>query len=131
MSAPPAKADTRPLVLVVDDQPANIQVLYALLKDEYNVCMALNGADALGICRAQHPALVLLDIEMPGMGGYEVCRQIKRDAALSGIAVIFASGHLDPRVLSDSLALGAAGSISKPYDAGVVRETVRTSLAPA
>jgi CheY-like chemotaxis protein len=129
MNGSTAPSKSKPLVLVVDDQPANIQVLYALLKDDYDVCMALNGADALGICRAQRPVLVLLDIEMPGMGGYEMCRQLKDDPALRGTTVIFASGHLDPHVQAQGIALGAAGFISKPYTASVVREMVRSSLA--
>ena len=115
----------RPLVLLVDDQPVNIQVLYALLKNEYEVCMALNGADALAICRAQAPAVMLLDIEMPGMDGYEVCRQLKLDAAIRDITVIFVSGHIDPALHARALATGGADFLIKPFSADLVLAAVR------
>ncbi|WP_426105704.1 response regulator [Massilia sp. TSP1-1-2] len=121
----PRSAQARPLVLLVDDQPVNIQVLYAMLKDEYEVCMALNGADALAICREQAPAVLLLDIEMPGMDGYEVCRQLKGDAALCAIPVIFVSGHLDPELHARALALGGADFLVKPFSADLVQDSVR------
>ena len=118
----------KPLVLVVDDQPANIQVLYALLMAECEVCMALTGVEALALCAARPPDLILLDIEMPGMGGYEVCRRLKADPALQDIPIVFVTGHLDPEVEVMGFAEGGADFITKPFHANVVVARVRTQL---
>jgi CheY-like chemotaxis protein len=71
----------RSKLLVVDDQPINIQVLYQTFSADYDVCMATNGEQALKVCAEQNPDLILLDIEMPGMNGYEVCLRLKADSA--------------------------------------------------
>lgn len=118
----------KPLVLVVDDQPANIQVLYALLMAECEVCMALNGEEALALCAARPPDLILLDIEMPGMSGYEVCRRLKADLALQDIPIVFVTGHLDPEVEVRGFAEGGADFITKPFHANVVMARVRTQI---
>ena len=77
-------------VLIVDDTPDNISVMTALLEDEYRLKVANSGERALAIARSANPPdLILLDIMMPGMDGYEVCRQLKSDPATRDIAVIF------------------------------------------
>ncbi|MES2318470.1 MAG: diguanylate cyclase [Pseudomonadota bacterium] len=121
-------AVAKPLVLVIDDQPANIQVLHALLMADFDVCMALNGEDALALCAARPPDLILLDIEMPGMGGYEVCRRLKADPVLQDIPVVFVTGHLDPEVEVKGFAEGGADFITKPFHANVVLARVRTQI---
>lgn len=121
-------AIAKPLVLVIDDQPANIQVLHALLMAEFEVCMALGGADGLALCAVRPPDLILLDVEMPGMGGYEVCRRLKADPVLQDIPVVFVTGHLDPAVEVRGFAEGGADFITKPFHANVVLARVRTQI---
>lgn len=68
----------RAKILLVDDQALNIQVLYQAFSADHDLCMATSGAQALEVCASQQPDLILLDIEMPGMDGYEVCRRLVR-----------------------------------------------------
>lgn len=79
----------RPKLLVVDDQRINILVLNELFRNDCEVFMATNGEQALQICRAQLPDLVLLDVQMDGIDGFEVCRRLKADAESRNIPVIF------------------------------------------
>jgi diguanylate cyclase (GGDEF)-like protein len=118
----------RPRLLVVDDQPANVQALYQAFAADHQVLMATAGEQALAVCRAKLPDLVLLDIEMPGMNGYEVCRLLKDNAATRDIPVIFVTGHNDEAAETLGLDLGAADFISKPINPRIVRARVRTQL---
>ena len=119
---------TRPLILVVDDQPANIQILYALLMAEYDVCMALGGADALSVCAGSRPDLILLDVVMPGIDGYAVCSRLKADPSMSDIPVIFVTGHLDHEQEVRGFAVGGVDFITKPFHASIVMARVRTQI---
>ena len=76
-----ASAGRRPRLLVVDDQPVNIQAIYQVFAADHQVLMATNGAQALALCASQQPDLVLLDVVMPGMDGHEVCRRLQSDPA--------------------------------------------------
>lgn len=107
-------------VLVVDDEPINITLLAQILKGHYKVKVAKDGERALSICRSAPPDLVLLDVMMPGIDGFEVCRQLKADAATADIPVVFVTGKSDPAEQADGMALGAAGYLAKPVDAAVV-----------
>jgi diguanylate cyclase (GGDEF)-like protein len=118
----------KPRLLIVDDQPANIQALYQVFAADYQVFMATSGPQALGLCRDQQPDLVLLDIQMPGMDGFEVCRQIKADAALQDLPVVFVTAHSEPQVETQGLEIGAVDFISKPFNPAVVRARVKTHL---
>ena len=118
----------KPLILVVDDQAVNIQILHALLMEEFDVCMALNGADALAVCAASRPDLILLDVVMPNVDGYTVCSQLKADATTRHIPVIFVTGHLDREQEERGFAVGGADFITKPFHAGVVLGRVRALL---
>ena len=118
----------RPLVLVVDDQPMNIQALYEILKDDYDVCMATSGQQALVVSEARSPDLILLDVMMPGMDGYEVCRRLKRNQATTSTPVVFVTAQNDPAEEAQALDEGAADFISKPFHEKVVRARVRTQL---
>jgi putative two-component system response regulator len=75
--------------LIVDDTPENLQVLYRALENDYQIFAATNGKEALAIATSHSPDLILLDILMPGMDGFEVCRQLKEDDSLRNIPVIF------------------------------------------
>jgi len=120
--------DRKPKLLVVDDQPANIQVLHRAFSAEYQVFMATNGPQALAVCREQHPDLVLLDVVMDGMDGHEICRQMRADPNTRDIPVIFVTAHNDPVQETKGLDLGAVDFISKPINPDVVRARVRTHI---
>lgn len=120
--------ERRPRLLVVDDQPANVQLLYQAFAADHQVLMATGGEQALAVCHAKQPDLVLLDVEMPGMSGYEVCRLLKENAATRDIPVIFVTGHSDEAAETLGLDLGAADFISKPINPRIVRARVRTQL---
>ena len=124
----PIASASRPKLLVVDDQPINIQVLYQLFAADCQVFMATNGAQALQVCRDKRPDLVLLDVVMPGMDGYEVCRQLKADETLRHIPVIFVTAHDDPEQETMGLDLGAVDFIAKPVNPKVVQARVKTQL---
>ncbi|HXA48599.1 MAG TPA: response regulator, partial [Burkholderiaceae bacterium] len=118
----------RPLLLVVDDQPSNIQTLYEIFKDECEVCMATSGADAITFCQTRQPDLILLDVVMPEMGGYAVCRHLKSDPATKDIPLIFVTAQNDPQEEAQGFDEGAVDFISKPFHANVVKARVRTHL---
>ncbi len=118
----------RPRLLVVDDQPVNIQALHQVFAADCQVLMATSGAQALALCRDKQPDLVLLDVQMPGMDGYELCAQLKADALLNTIAVIFVTSNNRPEDETRALEAGAADFITKPFNPVVVRARVRAQL---
>lgn len=124
-------ADTdKKLVLVVDDTPANIAAVTGALKASYRTKIATNGERALELARgADRPDLVLLDVLMPGMDGFEVCRRLKADPATSDIPVIFLTGKTDPIYEARGFEAGAMDYIRKPFPPDVVLARVRTQLA--
>jgi diguanylate cyclase (GGDEF)-like protein len=117
-----------PRLLVVDDQRANVQVLYQAFSADHKIFMATNGEQALQICEKQHPDLVLLDVVMPGMDGFEVCRRLKATTATADIPVIFITAHNDEETETRGLDLGAVDFISKPINPRIVRARVKTHL---
>ena len=124
----PAPAVRTPSVLVVDDQVANIQVLYALLGGEFDVRMATNGEDALRLIDSSPPDLVLLDIQMPGMTGHEICRRLKASDATLHIPIIFVTAHDTAEDETQCFRLGAVDFIAKPINPDVARARVRTHV---
>jgi len=123
-----ADAKEKPRLLVVDDQPINIQALYQAFCADHKVLMATGGEQALVVCAAQRPDLVLLDVMMPGMDGHEVCRRLKADAATRDTPVIFVTAHNDEAAETLGLELGAVDFISKPINPRIVRARVKTHL---
>lgn len=121
-------ADKRPCLLVVDDQPINIQALYRIFAPDHRVLMATSGAKALALCKEDPPDLVLLDVEMPELDGYEVCARLKADEATRNIPVIFVTSHTDADEETRGLELGATDFIAKPVNPAVVRARVKTHL---
>jgi len=115
-------------LLLVDDQPVNIEVLYRALAGHHRVIMATSGEQALALCRDDPPDLVLLDVVMPEIDGHEVCRRLKADPATSTIPVIFVTAHSDPSEEARGLELGAVDFIAKPISPAVVRARVKTHL---
>lgn len=118
----------KPKLLVVDDQPINIQVMYRCFAGDYQVFMATNGDQALSIARSNPPDLILLDVVMPGLDGFEVCKRLKADESTSHIPVIFVTAHTDPAQETHGLNLGAVDFIAKPVNPDVVRARVKTHL---
>jgi diguanylate cyclase (GGDEF)-like protein len=118
-----------PSLLVVDDIPENIHGLLEALKDEYRIMVACNGAQALDAVQgAAPPDLVLLDIMMPGIDGYEVCRRIKATSLGNRIPIIFVTVIDETADKVRGLELGAADYITKPFDIDEVRARIRTHL---
>lgn len=119
----------KPTILVVDDTPDNIDLLCAVLADGYRTKVALNGERALKIAAgADQPDLILLDVMMPGMSGYEVCRALKADPATAHIPVIFVTAMSEEADEQQGLAMGAVDYITKPISAPIVLARVRSQL---
>lgn len=118
----------RPKLLIVDDQPINIQVLYQLFSKDHQVFMATTGKQALALSVSQQPDLVLLDVVMPDMDGYEVCAQLKADPLTRGIPVIFVTANTDEASEERGLDVGAVDFISKPVNPKIVRARVATHM---
>lgn len=116
-------------ILIVDDTPENIDVLSGVLRPHYKVKAAVSGEKALKISGGEKPPnLILLDVMMPEMDGYEVCRRIKEDEATKEIPVIFVTGMSDAAEIEKGFALGAVDYMTKPIDPTRVLETVAKHL---
>lgn len=116
-------------VLVVDDQPINLQILAEALHNEYDVRIANNGERAIEIARKDDkPDLILLDVMMPGLDGFEVCRRLKSDPATCNIPVIFVTAKSDASDEALGLKIGAIDYISKPFSIPVVKARVSIHL---
>jgi putative two-component system response regulator len=125
MDSPVRKAT----ILAVDDTPENLDVVKGLLSDDYIVKAATSGAMALKIVEKQRPDLVLLDIMMPGMSGYEVCEQLKANPDTRDIPVIFLTAMEQTTDEAQGFELGAADYITKPVNPPILQARVRTHLA--
>ena len=124
-----AKAATQKTILVVDDTPINIGVISGALKDIYKTKVATNGEKALAIASGdEKPDLILLDVMMPGMDGYEVCRRLKADPNTQNIPVIFLTGQTGTDDETRGFEVGAVDYIHKPFSEAVVKARVRTHL---
>ena len=118
-------------VLVVDDTPDNLSLMASLLKDQYRVKLANNGEKALAAVRGPSPPdLILLDIMMPGMSGYEVCEQLKQDPATQRIPIIFLTAMTAAEDEKKGLDLGAADYITKPIRPADVRAAIERAMRP-
>lgn len=126
--APGTPYPERPKLLVVDDQPVNIQVLYQVFSGSCEVFMATSGQQALDVCRQKSPDLVLLDVVMPDMDGIEVCRKLKAEPETSDIPVIFVTSQDSPEEETLGLEAGAVDFITKPINPSVVKARVKTHL---
>ncbi len=116
-------------ILIVDDTPANLHVLMELLEPAgYAVLAARSGDKALDIAAKALPDLVLLDVNMPGMDGYEVCRRLKADKQTCGIPVVFVTADGGQEVETAMRAAGGADVLRKPYDQADLLETVQAQM---
>lgn len=116
-------------ILIVDDEPANLRVLKEILKDNYRLVFAKSGADALRVVDQQRPDLILLDIMMPDMTGFEVCQTLKNDPIFVAIPIIFVTALNDEQDEAQGFAIGGVDYITKPVSPAVVEARVRTHLS--
>jgi len=122
-------AAEKKLVLVVDDAPANLQAVRSILKDEFKIRLATTGAKALDLVKAKpQPDLILLDVTMPEMDGYEVCEILKATPEARDIPVIFLTGKTETEDETKGFEVGAVDYIHKPFSPAVVKARVHTHL---
>jgi CheY-like chemotaxis protein len=115
-------------ILVVDDTPVNLTVMAALLSPLYRVRVVASAEQALAVASAALPDLILLDVMMPVMDGYEVCRRLQHDPRTHGIAIMFVTATTQPEDEERGLKLGALDYISKPISPALVLARVATQL---
>ena len=118
-----------PVILLVDDNPQNLQVLGKLLQEEkYKIEFALNGESALGWLKNKQFDLILLDLHMPGMNGFEVCRRIRSDKTVKEIPIIFLSAESERESILKGFEVGAQDYVTKPFDSRELLARVKTQL---
>ena len=120
--------DDRPTILVIDDTPANLSLLNQLLRQHYRVILANSGIKGLALAASARPDLILLDIMMPEMDGYEVCKRLKAEAASARTPVIFLTAKMEVADEEQGFELGAVDFIHKPITPSIVLARVRTHL---
>ena len=126
MNQPPKRL---PVILAVDDESTNLQLLRQILQDRHSLLFAKDGPRALELAAKEQPDLILLDVMMPDMTGYEVCRRLKADPATAGIPVIFVTALTDSTDEVDGFEAGAVDYITKPVSPAVVKARVRLHLS--
>lgn len=128
-SSPTPGNSSRPAVLLVDDDALSLQMLSASLQGlDYQLICTIKPADALRFARDRKPHLVLLDVMMADMDGFEVCRRLRSDDQTKDLSIIFLSSLQDPRDRIQGIELGAVDFITKPFDAAEVRARVRRQV---
>jgi len=118
----------RPKILIIDDTPANLQTLGRALTNEYDLHIATSGGDGLKLASEIRPDLVLLDIMMPEMDGYEVCRRLKADENLECIPVVFVTALSDLDAEAKGLELGAVDYLTKPINVNIARHRIHNLI---
>jgi diguanylate cyclase (GGDEF)-like protein len=118
-----------PLVLIVDDVAKNLQVLGTILsKQNYKIAAANNGEQAIKIANTTLPDLILLDIMMPGISGYEVCARLKKDPRTKDISIIFLTAKIEPEDIVKGFEAGAVDYVAKPFNSTELLARVKTQL---
>ena len=127
-----AQDGARPVILAVDDAEDLLALIGKALSTEYEVKLAADGGDALTFAaQAPQPDLILLDVEMPGATGFEICQLLKEDPATARIPVIFLTGKTEPAEQIEGLDVGAVDYLTKPINGKLLLARVRTHLALA
>ena len=119
----------RATVLVVDDTPANLTLMAHVLNKHYRVQLAVSGGKALDIARRQPPDLILLDVMMPELDGFEVCRRLKADPRTGHVPVIYLTALTQPEDETAAFEAGGADFVTKPFNPATLLARVRTQLA--
>ena len=116
-------------ILIVDDIPSNVQILAAILKDDYNIKVATSGIRAIEIANIEpHPDLILLDVVMPETDGYDVCISLKQALNTKDIPIIFVTANNETSDEEKGLSIGAVDYITKPVNPAIVKARVKTHL---
>lgn len=115
-------------ILIVDDTEENIDILIEAFGNEYDIAVAMDGETALESLEEEIPDIILLDIMMPDMDGYEVCRRIKENKQLSKVPIIFLTAMTDIDSKLKGFELGAADYITKPFDISEIKTKVNSNL---
>jgi CheY-like chemotaxis protein len=116
-------------ILIVDDAPPNLRVLVEMLMNDYEISVATNGPEALEIAKSDHPPnLILLDIMMPDMDGYEVCRRLRDDEITRDVPVIFVTANTDDKTLKDAFEAGGTDYVRKPVNRVEIQARVKSAL---
>jgi len=118
----------RPIILVVDDAAANLTLCRGILGDEYDVRLAKSGKMALTALTQFRPDVILLDIEMPDMSGFDVMAAINKRTELLHVPVIFVTSHATEQLVVKAVELGAFSYVVKPFDVDVLRTKIRLAL---
>jgi adenylate cyclase len=130
IGSPVQSSSNNSVILIVDDTPENVDVLAGVLREHYQIKVALNGPKALKIAQSDPaPALILLDVMMPEMDGYEVCHQLQSEERTRRIPVIFVTAKSEVEDEAQGFGLGAVDYITKPVNPAIVLARVRTQLA--
>lgn len=116
--------NSKPVIMIVDDEIANIELVGAMLEQEYEILFARSGEQALNVARRSTPDLILLDVVMPGLDGYETCRLLKQDPGLADVPVIFTTGRNGIEDEERGLAAGAIDYVTKPVQPISLRHRV-------
>lgn len=120
--------EKRPTILVVDDASAMLTLYRGLLSNEYDVRLAKSGTMALAALSKTHPDVILLDIEMPDMSGFEVMEAIQKKPNYSDIPVIFVTSHATEKLVVRAVEYGAYSYVVKPFDAETLYDKIRLAL---
>jgi CheY-like chemotaxis protein len=115
-------------VLVVDDQPVNIQIIHQILNADYQIFMATSGAQAISLCQSNPPDLILLDVVMPELDGLATCRLLKQQPQLAQIPVIFVTGLHSQEEENQCWQAGAADFVLKPVNAMTLKHRIKNQL---
>lgn len=118
----------KPVILIVDDEIANIELMGAVLEEEYEILFARSGDQAIEVARKAPPDLILLDVVMPGLDGYETCRRMKQDPALAGVPIIFTTGLDSIEYEVRGLSAGAIDYVTKPVQPVSLRRRVSNHI---
>jgi len=120
--------DRRKTIMIVDDTEMNIDILVEALQDDYELIVAINGLVAIELLEEQKPDLILLDIIMPEMNGYDVLKTLKKNPHLERIPVILLSAITDSDSKTKGFSLGAVDYVTKPFEVVEVKARVKTQL---
>ena len=126
---PYSDREVRPTLLIVDDEPTNLQVLRQILQADHRLLFARDGQKALELARSEHPNLILMDVMMPGMTGHDACRELKADPLTRDIPVIFVTALAETNNEALGFELGAVDYIIKPVSPPIVKARVRNHLS--